>query len=339
MIVRRMLSFVVLFVIASFAGADELSTRSEIQRKAARLFSVEKFDELEALAERYRNTSERTSSGLWKLTIFYAGIDSNHPVDIQDDFYWKISKMKADNWVKQFPDSPTAHIVKGIILINYAWTFRGTGWARNVPEEAWKPFKENLAIAKAHMLAGRAFASRDPHWYLTTARILKGLGEAPDAYKAFVNEGLDQWPTYYQLYFEAINYLAPKWYGDRRQIEAFANQAVERTRAIEGMGMYARIYWFASQTQYDEKLFIKSNVVWEKMRAGIFDVLDKYPDAWNTQNFAYFSCLAKDRDTTRILFDRMTEPMIISAWKSGEVYTQCRSFAYSGRSDRKSPGI
>ncbi len=159
--------------------------------------------------------------------------------------------------------------------------------------------------------------------------IKKGLNEDSDKFKSFVKEGLDRYPYYYQLYFAALDYLAPKWHGNKNEIEKFANNAVERTKGIEGNGMYARIYWYASQTQYSEKLFSESNVVWAKMKDGIIDVIKKYPDSWNIQNFAFFACLAKDKPTTHMLMEKITSPTIMRAWKKQEYYNYCKVFAYS----------
>lgn len=198
-----------------------------------------------------------------------------------------------------------------------------------VPKEAWRPFKKNLIIANKHMMNSKAIASTDPHWYEVTAHIKKALNEDSTSFKEFIDEGLDNFPGYYQLYFAAIDFLAPKWHGNKYEIERFANNAVKRTAKSEGMGMYARIYWYASQTQYDEKLFVESNVVWGKMREGILDVIAVYPDSWNIQNFAFFSCLAKDKNMTRVLFDMMNSPMIKSVWKNEKYYEYCKTFAYS----------
>ncbi|MFP4610697.1 MAG: cytoplasmic protein, partial [Thiohalophilus sp.] len=169
----------------------------------------------------------------------------------------------------------------------------------------------------------------DPHWYEVYAHIKNGLSEDSDGFKKFINEGLEKTPNYYQLYFAAVDYLAPKWHGSKEEIEKFANKAVERTKENEGMALYARIYWYASQTQYDERLFSESDVVWDKMREGIFDVLEDYPDSWNIQNFAFFSCLARDQSTTRILLEKMKRPMIKRAWKKRDYYEYCKNYAYA----------
>lgn len=326
---RGIFVLVVLCSLVTNVYSDELADRVEIGRTVVQLFESDNFNELEKIAGRYRDSGERTSSGLWKLTMFYYSFNRFTGADIKDEHYWNTVQSRVNNWIAQKPDSPTPYIVKGIILTGYAWKYRGGTYANKVPQEAWKPFYENLALAHEHMLASKKIASADPHWYETTAHIKKGLGEDYASFNSFIDEGLDKFPDYYQLYFAAIDYLAPKWHGNKREIEQFANEAVKRTKNINGMAMYARIYWYASQTQYDEKLFTASDVVWEKMRAGIFDVLKDYPDSWNIQNFAHFSCLAKDRDTTRVLLEKMTEPMLMPVWKTPDNFNRCRKFADS----------
>ncbi|MCG8689067.1 MAG: DUF4034 domain-containing protein [Desulfobacterales bacterium] len=328
-ILCKLAVIILLAVFSSNICANELEMRTEIQNNVRILFDHENFNELDLIAERYRNSSERTSSGLWKLTLFYSGFDKITRTHTKDERYWDYVKAKADKWVKHNPKSPAANIAKGIILKGYAWMIRGESWASEVPKEAWKPFKDNLQIAHKHMIDSKDTASFDPHWYVVTAHIKTGLNEGTSSFKQFINEGLDKYPNYYDIYFAAIYYLAPKWHGDKKEIERFANAAVERTKKNEGMGVYSRIYWSASQVQYDERLFMESNVVWTKMREGIFDIISAYPDSWNIQNFAFFACLAKDKETTRLLMDKMYGPAIGSAWKKEEYYNYCKEYAYT----------
>ena len=54
---------------------DELAERSAIADRVSRLLGEQRFSELEALRSKYRVSKSRTPSGLWRLTLFYAGID------------------------------------------------------------------------------------------------------------------------------------------------------------------------------------------------------------------------------------------------------------------------
>ena len=104
--------------------------------------------------------------------------------------------------------------------------------------------------------------------------------------------------------------------------------ATAKTLQWEGVGMYARIYWYASQAQFDDDLFGKSMVDWPKMKAGFEDVISRYPDSWNINNYAKFACLAKDKNKTSELFKRIGDTVVIQAW-TRPLLEQCRSYAFS----------
>lgn len=174
--------------------ANELETRKIIKSKVHHLFMTENFKELDTIADKYKNKKERTGSGLWKLTSFYYGFNRIAASKIKDEKYWEDLNNKTDKWLKESPKSSTANIAKGIILKGYAWKFRGDSWAKDVPVEAWKPFKENLKIAEDFMLKTKSISSKDPHWYEVLASIKKGLNEDSDKFKYFVKEGLDRYP-------------------------------------------------------------------------------------------------------------------------------------------------
>ncbi len=306
----------------------ESQNRTNLRNKVRSLFMNEKFDELDKLSIEFRVKEERTSSGLWKLTQFYFAFDEVIFIKKRNKFYRTEIEKKVKRWLAQQPDSATAQIVKGLWIIDEAWAHRGGGWASTVEKEAWKDFFSTLKQAKQHMLDIKSYSNQDPHWYVVIATILNGLEVDVEEFSTITGEGLKLYPSYYQLHFAITNYLSPKWHGNSAYVEAFANETVNSTFQKEGFGMYSRIYWYASQTQYDERLFVESDINWGVMKAGMFDVLNQYPDEWNLQTFAFFSCLAGDRDTTSKLMGLMSDKLIIDAWKKAEYYNKCSAFAF-----------
>ncbi|MES9971077.1 MAG: DUF4034 domain-containing protein, partial [Candidatus Thiodiazotropha sp.] len=200
---------------------------------------------------------------------------------------------------------------------------RGGGYARDVPKEAWKPFKEKISEARIYLEKHKHLSDIDPHWYEQMIIIAMAQGWRKDAFYELMDEALLKHPKFYEIYFKAIGYLLPKWRGSVAEIEKFADYATKKSRAHEGNGMYARIYWYASQIEFGHKLFTKSNARWKQMKKGIDDVLKHYPDQWNINNFAVFSCLARDKQMTKKLMDMMQGEPIMTAWKKDELYTYC----------------
>jgi hypothetical protein len=65
------------------------------------------------------------------------------------------------------------------------------------------------------------------------------------------------------------------------------------------------------------------------MKKGIDDVLKRYPDQWNINNFALFACLAKDKKMAKELLDLIKEPPMLQVWKSESKYLRYKSWAYA----------
>jgi hypothetical protein len=307
--------------------ADELRQRQELTETVTTRFFAEDFDALERLATEFRTGKSRSASGTWRLTHFYYAFNSALPSREKDDGFWSRANAIADRWVQRYPRSPTAHMVRATVLVRHGWKFRGGGYASSVDPAAWPPFFKKLGEAKDYLRRHKDVASVDPHWYDSMAQIATAEGWDSRDFEALVDEGLTREPLYYQLYFSAVTFYLPKWGGDAGQIESFANAAVKRTQKEEGYALYARIYWVASQYQYGSDLFTRTGVVWPKMKRGIADVLARYPDQWNINNFAHFACLAGDRDEARKLIGRMSGVPIMQAWKTVETFSRCQAWA------------
>jgi hypothetical protein len=312
------------------ALGDELAERTAIGNEVATLFERGQFSKLETLCAGYRTSRSRTSSGVWNLSVFYGGISHVFNTHRKDPPFWLKAERSANTWVAAHPHSATARLAYATMLVNHGWSIRGTGLANTVEPEDWKPFQDYLHRARAYLEKYKDVASSDPYWYQLMGRIAYSERWPEAEFSALIAQGLEREPLFYQTYFAAIDYYAPKWGGSAMAIERFAREAVERTRAAEGYGIYARIYWWASQTQYSDSLFSESKVDWPTMKKGIDDVLAKYPDQWNINNFARFACIARDKAKAAELIARIDGEPLATVW--AEVpghFQQCKQWASS----------
>jgi hypothetical protein len=289
------------------------------------------FAQLERDSTKYLTKKSRTSSGLWMLTLFYAAIEDaieSQTLGKDPDTAFEAIDERTRNWIMEFPDSPTAQIAQGLALMQRGWAYRGRGYASTVKPESWDQFNQFIARARTSLESSKAVASVDPRWYeamLTIARLQNW--ERRD-FDSLLKEALEMEPLFYQTYFSALEYHLPKWHGDIREIEAFAQEAVNWTRKEEGLGMYARIYWYASQSQFKNDLFNNSLVDWPQMKEGFEDVISRYPDAWNLNNFARFACLAGDKPTAMVLLKRIESDVVKEAWVPLLMKQRCAEWAF-----------
>lgn len=78
----------------------------------------------------------------------------------------------------------------------------------------------------------------------------------------------------------------------------------------------------------NELLFKNSLVEWQKMKAGFEDIIARYPDLWNLNNYAKFACLAKDKTKTQELITKIGNNLIIEAWEKRELFDRCQTWAF-----------
>lgn len=145
-------------------------------------------------------------------------------------------------WVNQHPRSELAHALCLRALSAHAWHLRGGGYASTVSPQGWKGFSEVM---------GRAL-----DWAATHREVLLqgDLGErylmdigvtqdwTMDQLWAVAQVGLAQQPNAAHLYLPMLQRLLPRWGGDARKIDRYILDVTERTRATQGLQLYARLY-------------------------------------------------------------------------------------------------
>jgi hypothetical protein len=88
--------------------------------------------------------------------------------------------------------------------------------------------------------------------------------------------------------------------------------------------MYARLNW----ATMDFSMFKNGQADWPRMKAGFEQMMKEYPDAWNTNNFAKFACIAKDHETLSALIPKIGDAPIAEAWEDNvNIYRGCQKWA------------
>lgn len=301
---------------AAIDEGSELEVREALTSRVRQLFAAHDFAKLDSIYDGYALKSERTPSGLWKSGLWFDGIYMF--VETQDAYRANDEALKK--WLVERPQSALARLLRARLMKDRAWEYRGTGYAVEVEKRNWAPFFDLLRQARDYLEAEKSVASTRPEYYDLMIGIM--MGQQKNPLQVF-DEGQEKFPAYYPMYFAMMQYLLPKWHGSLDQVEHFAAEAVARTQQTEGRAMYARIYWAAAQGPFHDNLFAQSKASWPRMREGFEDVVARYPDQWNLQNYASFACDAGDDATLAKLFKRIREPVLDEAWRSRTRYDAC----------------
>lgn len=286
---------------------DELTSRERETTFVIDRFIEGNYHQLDMQSSFYRNEQVRSSSGLWKLTHFHVAFGANILHLENSEVAWDRIGHKLDEWLTLNPNSTTAKIFKGMYYQRRARSYLSESRRKEAVDKSQNPFQKNIKLAKKWMLDNADISKIDPHWYPVYHRILMNTQADMDELMSSVKEGAERFPEYYEIYFSAAEYLTPTWSGNRRFIEDFANSTANYVDESLKNSLYTRIYWYVSQKEYGSKLFTESEANWKKMSQGMDDILKKYPDQWNIQNFAFFACLARDVSKTADLMELMKD--------------------------------
>jgi hypothetical protein len=273
------------------------------------------FDALEKQNALLKQPGHIASDGSSDLEMFRIGVGRvlEENVDNREPYLQELDKLTLQ-WAADHPASALAHILHAKALVAHGWSYRGGGYAKDVPPQAWEDFHAYLRRAAEYLISHADVALTDSYAHATLLVIGKGLNWDNKQMAAIAQDGLKRNPEDINLYFESILTLLPKWGGDARALDKYIRQVAEQTKGIYGMGMYSRLYSYAAENEYGHALFDNSLADWATLRQGYQDMHARYPSNSRRNRYAYMACLAKDKNTLNALLDELGANIDASLW-------------------------
>jgi hypothetical protein len=290
-------------VLSLFLGALPAKA-GELQIRKAHLDEIEQhitqrdFAWLDATERKWRVERARTASGTWKLQLFYNGMwylgRMNRSAGCNDP-----AEAMLAQWRKHSPSSPAPFIASAQRLLDRAWCHRGSGPARTVPDQSWKPFHHYVNEAHEMLVQHRSMASTDPQYYAVLASIYVADARPAAEFATLIKEATARHADYGPFYFQAFRYFQPQWFGSYEDEDALAKLAVRLTRAKERSSMFARIYWHAMECHC---LPPPGAMDIGTLAMGMNDLAQLYPDPWSIAHMAKMSCAIRQGGMARHYF-------------------------------------
>ena len=292
--------------------------------EVAALIRARDYDALDAMGARLVATQARTSSGLLKAGLFYSsihwyllnGVGGRCSPDAQG---------VADAWFAARPKSPPAILAVAYAHLSTAWCARGQDGASKVPEEAWPIFYRE-ARAAGEVLANNRSAAVAPAWYAAMEDVAIAENWPDDAFARLHAEAVQRFPWSYDIYFRAARHYQAQWGGSKTAFDAFARRSAAASKATDGAGLYARIYWAA----YDgclETLTRCTAVDMPMLADSMADIAARYPSSWNDSNFAWILCANNAADKARPYFERLPADSPGDPWPNQSTFDWCRQMS------------
>lgn len=295
---------------ATAAGAAE---ESPITAQAMQAFWWGDFAALEQQNAVLRQPGHINQDGVLDLEWFRYGLTRVVDNNSNEAYLRELEKLTLQ-WTREYPRSALAHILYAKVLVAHGWVYRGGGFVKDVPPEAWKDFEAYLQRAAQHLLDHADVALSDSYGHSVLLSIAKTMSWDDKQVWDIINDGLKRNPDDTTLYFTALTGLLPKWGGDNKRLDRFIRKATEQTKAQYGTGMYARLYSAASDEEYAHALFQISYADWPTMKQSYEDMLSRYPSASRRNRYAHMACLAKDKATLLAQLDLLGDQLRPDVW-------------------------
>jgi hypothetical protein len=138
------------------------------------------------------------------------------------DAYNQIQGPLFRNW----PHTSTAYFIKGRFFYRFAWIARGGGYADKVTPDAWKTFKEKLAVAESAFRKAWSLNPKDVR--IPTEMIEMAVSQQKDRaeMELWFQRGMQLNTNNYEACTKKLRYLLPQWYGSRDEMLAFGRECV-----------------------------------------------------------------------------------------------------------------
>ena len=305
---------VLLGLSSPWVNADEMTVRTDLKSESARLLEQRDMAAYDQRAAELRRTRELTPAGIWKLSLFYKGPD-NWPAAQPEAPIWTQIEAAADAYLREHPDSPSAIVACARLLVSHAWTYRGSGWGRDLSDAQRNGFDTFLERARAVLDQHRDVGSSDPEWYSLRLQVMNGQGVDKATILALAREALDREPTYQPIDYVAANALLPKWGGSAQQLQQFVALAIAKSSAAEGTQAYARIMFNIARADPEPiAALAQVGVQWPVLQASLHEIAVAYPDPWNLNAERAMACLVGTQTDYNAVLPRVSAGFISVAW-------------------------
>ncbi|WP_175517192.1 WD40 repeat domain-containing protein [Planctomicrobium piriforme] len=301
---------------------------NELYRQVNQLLLDRQYEQLETLAQKYRDEKSQTQLEVSKLDLFYISLTS--PTRGQSQSYRQAVEDRVsqlETWVSERP-SYTAQVALGWGLSDVAWAARGGGLADTITNEASRAMDD--ACDRAELVLQEAASHRVQDaarpWAEMTLGNLRSY--SPQRMRKLMKEVSTINPWNRSAIGALVNYSLPRWHGEPGGLVTLADDLARDQQQETGEFNYALVADLAYE--YGEfRRFSKDGFDWKRVRQGYLDWARHSPDLpiiWG--KLAFYARIADDRETARDAFQRLQGVYSEGCWETKDRFQQCLAWAF-----------
>jgi tetratricopeptide (TPR) repeat protein len=253
----------------------QVNPTNPIADQAVILLEAKQYDKLDALAATLRTSKQCYADGVWELSSLYNGLV---PLNSVPDAAWDDRLSDIGLWAVARPDSITARVAWGNVLVAYAWKARGGGEVNTVTPEGWKLFFQRLVQGASILKAAKSLNEQCPEYWSVLMRAALGLQADRVQFDGIFDEAIKFKPDYEAYYFRRAIYLLPRWDGREGEWESDLTKSADKLGGEDGDMLYAQIVWNLSKGYFINP-FQGGNLSWQRVDKGFGIIQQRFPDS------------------------------------------------------------
>ena len=204
--------------------------------------------------------------------------------------YWEsMEPLVFNHW----GDDSTIWLLKGEANVRLAWLARGDGLANTVTEEGWKKFKEHLDVAETALERAWEINPHDTRIPTEMMNVMLGQGGGRERMEAWFERAMEVDTNCYDICYNKLYYLEPKWYGSDAEQIAFGRECVRSTKwggRVPFTLLDAHIYINNRNPKSEQDNYWKDPDVWADVQSSFERFFELNPDATNSYpNYAWYA--------------------------------------------------
>jgi hypothetical protein len=291
-----------------------------------RLLQKRKFKELDCVANSARSSQEQFAGGMWKLHIFYDGLQAPRQHATEKDWHARLGQLTQ--WVSANPNSITARVALAEAYISYGLDARGDGYADTVSKSGWELFEKRIAKSRRILKEASALHTQCPEWYVAMQEVALFQGWSIVEARALFERAAKFAPTYQYAYRVYALFILPKFYGEEGDSEKFAEEVADRLGGEQGDILYFQIAGILCHHNNDGWAKPVTLMSWTRIQRG-FNALERQrgKSYTNLNLLALMATLKEDSVLADNMFTRIGNQWDESTWRSEPYFESCKESA------------
>ena len=307
---------------------DPASQYSKVERTLNALLVEGKYAVLDASLMRLQTAASALSDGRWShdaadASLGYVDVESQRGVfsDLMQllrpsmaDAPWKKRLEMLKAWRNACPKSVAASVYIADFYLCHAWAARGSDWAHEVSDDAWKKFFARSRLASDALRGVEVRAEECFAWFPISLITIKAQERGVGDWYATFERGAKACPTYWRVYTSGADFHLPRWSGSREQFADFLSRAVDLSREHSGRSVAARIVWSLLDQYGATVVEDLTDQDWALIRGGFSDWVQQHPRSSVVNYFLMAARCFEDNSTAKKLLQTAAPKPYGAVW-------------------------